>query len=192
MTAAPGPTLRRATAADTAAVARLHAESWRRNYRGAYADEYLDGDLVADRLGVWGGRLGAPSPSTWTAVADEGDRVVGFVHVVLGADQEWGALVDNLHVAHDRQRAGVGRALMAAAGAAVRAADPASALHLWVLEQNQRGQAFYAALGGTRVERALVTLPGRDARLLVGTPAKYRYVWPDPSALCGGESSELV
>ena len=38
-------------------VATLHAESWRRHYRGAYSDAYLDGDVVADRLEVWGERM---------------------------------------------------------------------------------------------------------------------------------------
>jgi hypothetical protein len=27
----------------------LHADSWRRHYRGAYADAFLDGDVLADR-----------------------------------------------------------------------------------------------------------------------------------------------
>lgn len=44
---------REATGADAMAVATLHAESWRAFYRGAYRDEYLDGDVFEDRLRVW-------------------------------------------------------------------------------------------------------------------------------------------
>jgi hypothetical protein len=33
--------LRTATSADAVAVAALHADSWRRHYRGVYRDEYL-------------------------------------------------------------------------------------------------------------------------------------------------------
>ena len=39
------------------AVATLHAESWRAHYRGAYRDEYLDGEVVQARIRVWKERL---------------------------------------------------------------------------------------------------------------------------------------
>ena len=51
---------REATRADAMAVARLHAESWRVHYRGAYRDAYLDGDVVEDRIRVEG-RPGPPA-----------------------------------------------------------------------------------------------------------------------------------
>jgi hypothetical protein len=31
-------------------IALLHADSWRRHHRGAYADSFLDGDVEADRV----------------------------------------------------------------------------------------------------------------------------------------------
>ena len=37
---------RPADADDAAAVAGLHADSWRRHYRGAFSDAFLDGDVV--------------------------------------------------------------------------------------------------------------------------------------------------
>ena len=37
---------RSAEAGDAAAVAGLHADSWRRHYRGAFSDAFLDGDVV--------------------------------------------------------------------------------------------------------------------------------------------------
>jgi ribosomal protein S18 acetylase RimI-like enzyme len=37
---------REATADDVATIAGLHAESWRRHYRGAFLDSYLDADPV--------------------------------------------------------------------------------------------------------------------------------------------------
>lgn len=117
---------------DAAAVARLHADSWRRHYRGAYSDAYLDGDVLTDRLAVWSGRLAAPE-GTRTLLAEDGTEVLGFVHVVLDEDPEWGTLVDNLHVTSARQRTGVGRALLtraaqeAVAGRAVPGAVPVGA-----------------------------------------------------------------
>ncbi|MEU4563183.1 hypothetical protein AB0F72_32800 [Actinoplanes sp. NPDC023936] len=46
-----------AEAADAAGIAALHADSWRRHYRGAYSDSFLDGDVIADRHAVWSARL---------------------------------------------------------------------------------------------------------------------------------------
>ena len=37
---------RRAEARDADRIAQLHAESWRRTYRGMMRDEFLDGDVL--------------------------------------------------------------------------------------------------------------------------------------------------
>jgi hypothetical protein len=59
--------LRPAAAGDAVAIAALHADSWRRSYRGALRDEYLDGDIVPERVAVWRSRLvDAPAPGTAT------------------------------------------------------------------------------------------------------------------------------
>lgn len=178
------PAYRAATIADAEPIAALHADSWRRHYRGAYSDSYLDGDVLADRRAVWGERLAGDAPDRRTLVAERGGRVVGFAHVVLDADPSWGALLDNLHVAHDRRREGIGGALMARTARAVVEARPASALYLWVQEQNRPAQSFYGALGGRCVERVEIEPPGGDpSRLAPGTPMKLRYAWPSPAAL---------
>ncbi|NUS12104.1 MAG: GNAT family N-acetyltransferase [Streptomyces sp.] len=175
------PQFRTAGPGDAEAVARLHADSWRRHYRGAYSDAYLDGDVLGDRLAVWSGRLAA-AEGTATLLAEDGGDVVGFVHVVFDDDATWGSLVDNLHVTAARQRTGVGRALLgrAAAEAVARAQSPA--LHLWVLEQNTPAQAFYTAMGGAHVETALVSAPAGDPTRINGTPAKFRMAWPAAAA----------
>lgn len=45
--------LRLANPSDAETIAALHADSWRRHYRGAYSDAFLDGDVISDRLAVW-------------------------------------------------------------------------------------------------------------------------------------------
>lgn len=167
--------LRHAGPGDAPTVARLHAESWRRHYRGAYADSFLDGDVVADRLAVWSARLASPEGSL-TLIADDD---AGFVHVVFGTDQRWGSLLDNLHVVPEKQRSGIGRLLMTEAGEAV-GPHP---LYLWVLEQNLAAQAFYRRLGGTVVERAKVPDPGGVPGRLNGSPNCLRIAWPDATAI---------
>jgi ribosomal protein S18 acetylase RimI-like enzyme len=170
---------RRATPSDADAVADLHADSWRRHYRGAYSDSFLDGDVVTDRRVVWRQRLSAPTIEAATVLATSGEELVGFIHVVFDADPEWGALVDNLHVRYGHGRSGVGRRLMAEAAGAVSERPGTHPLYLWVLEQNVAGQAFYDALGGRCVERVFVDAPGGDPTRLNGAPAKLRYAWDD-------------
>jgi ribosomal protein S18 acetylase RimI-like enzyme len=149
---------REATADDAEAIARLHADSWKRHYRGAFLDSYLDGDVVADLHGA----------------------LAGFAHTILDEDPVWGAFLDNLHVRHDLKRHGIGAGLLAETARAVTSRRPASGLYLWVLEQNTAAQAFYCAQGGRRAERKLSgPFPGG------GRAFSLRYAWADPAALTG-------
>ncbi|MGI8904249.1 MAG: GNAT family N-acetyltransferase [Solirubrobacteraceae bacterium] len=167
--------------ADAEAVASLHADSWRRHYRGAYSDVYLDGDVVGDRLAVWTDRLREPNPQRCTILAEYGG-LVGFANTFFDDDPTWGALLDNLHVAEAHKRRGIGSRLLAlTAEAVIRRAG--SGLYLWVLEQNASAQAFYHARGGRRVGRGLVSPPGGIPSRLTGSPAKLRFAWTDPTVL---------
>jgi GNAT superfamily N-acetyltransferase len=179
--------LRQAGADDASTVAALHADSWRRHYRGAYSDAFLDGDVEADRKVVWSGRLVDQDGGTSTILAEENGEPVGFVHVVFDDDPAWGALVDNLHVIHRRKRSGIGTRLMAAAAAAV-VGRGRGGLYLWVLEQNVAAQAFYDARGGRPADRREVNPPGGVPGRLKGTPRALRYVWPDPAVLVDARS----
>jgi len=176
------PRLRAAGPDDAERVALLHADSWRLHYRGAYSDLFLDGDVVADRRSVWSSRLSAPAHSM-TVLAEDDAGPAGFVHVVFDDDDRWGSLVDNLHVAHDRQRTGIGAALLARTARAVAERAAAPSVYLWVLEQNTGAQDFYRALGGACVEKTAVPPPGGVRDRLNGSPLKLRFAWPDASAL---------
>ncbi len=179
----PGVRLRVASPADASMIARLHAESWQRHYRGAYADAFLDDEAVGFLGGMWADRLGAPTPAAHTVVAEYGGEAAGFAHTVLDADSGWGALLDNLHVRYPLKRQGIGTALVAEAAQAVLRESAVPRLHLWVLEQNEAARAFYEARGGTCVERADVPPPGGIAARLDGKPIGLRYVWRDPVVL---------
>ncbi len=164
---------------DAERIARLHADSWRRHYRGAFADSYLDGDIHEERLAAWTERLTPPIANQSTTVVEAAGEIVGFVHTIFDEDATWGALVDNLHVTYALKGQGVGSRLMAEAARAVLAGPRAvPGLHLWVLEQNSAARAFYAARGGTEVERvAEDPVPGG------GSVPSFRVAWPDPSIL---------
>jgi GNAT superfamily N-acetyltransferase len=163
---------------DVERIAALHADSWRRNYRGAYLDSYLDGDVLTDRLAVWRRRITRPEAGFRTIVAHDDGMFAGFAHVNLDDDATWGALLENLHVMHERKGQGIGTRLMAASARTVLDATPGAGLYLWVLDVNVAAQAFYAARGGTEAGREMRgPFPGG------GTALGRRVVWPDPSVL---------
>jgi GNAT superfamily N-acetyltransferase len=173
---------RSAGADDVEQIAALHADSWRRHYRGAYADSFLDGDVAADRRVVWLSRFAAPT-NTETVLAERNGRLAGFIHVVFDADPRWGSLVDNLHVVHDQRRTGIGTHLLNRAARAVSRQASGNAMYLWVLQQNTAAQQFYHSCGATRAEVAPVPPPGGDPARLNGAPRGLRMVWPDVARL---------
>jgi GNAT superfamily N-acetyltransferase len=171
-----------AAADDAEQIAVLHADSWRRHYRGAYADSFLDGDVVADRCSVWSARLAVPTNSG-TVLAEHDRRLVGFIHVVFDADPRWGSLVDNLHVVQDERRTGIGSCLLDRAARVVGERATGNAMYLWVLRQNTAAQQFYRARGAICVETAAVPPPGGDPGRLNGAPRGLRMTWPDVAKL---------
>jgi ribosomal protein S18 acetylase RimI-like enzyme len=175
---APVVRYREATEQDAGDIAALHADSWRRHYRGAYLDSYLEGDVVADRLEVWASRLAPPRRGQCTVIADAGGEVVGFAHTVFDNDPIWGALLDNLHVKSHLKGRGIGSQLLSHTALGLLQHRPSGAIHLWVLDQNKAAQSFYDARGGTRVESQLRgPFPGG------GRAIGHRYLWPDASSL---------
>ena len=169
---------RAATEDDAGAIATLHADSWRRHYRGAYLDSYLDGDILPERLEVWTIRLSPPRSNQFTVCADLDGEVIGFAHTLFGHDPAWGALLDNLHVRSDHKGAGIGTELLSESARMLMRSRPTEPLHLWVLDQNMAAQAFYDARGGARVETTLRgPFPGG------GRAIGHRYFWFEPHRL---------
>lgn len=181
--ASAGLTFRAARPADARAIAGLHADSWRRHYRGAFADAFLDEEAAGFLGDMWAGRFAAPDPSARTILAERGGTVVGLAHTILGRDPTWGALLENLHIRYDWKRQKVGTRLLALSARAVLDAEPASGLYLWVLEQNAAARSFYEARGGVCVEQRPSGAPGGDRTKLNGQPVNLRMAWPDPARL---------
>lgn len=170
--------IRTATPDDVDAIARLHADNWRRHYRGSFSDAYLDDEVESDRLAVWRKRLVEPKPNQFVAVAEGDDgRLCGFICVYGAEHDEWGTLIDNLHVSPQCQGSGVGRLLMHEAGCWARQFYPDWPVHLFVLEQNTRAQAVYRHLGGIFEASMMSPEPGG------GETVDQVYLWPNPEVL---------
>jgi ribosomal protein S18 acetylase RimI-like enzyme len=169
--------IRRVTACDVDAVARLHTESWRSAYRGILRDEYLDGDIFAERQALWHARLQCPTLGQFGLLALNDTIEVGFAFAFPGADARWGTLLDNLHVLPDQRGGRIGTKLLHALTGHIITHHPGEGLFLWVYELNTRTRAFYERLGAKKVERAEITAPGG------GRVAEWLYAWPDIEVL---------
>lgn len=166
--------LRAADAADAPAIARLHAESWRRNYRGIWRDAYLDGPVYADRAEVWHKRLSDPADNQRILLAVDGENLAGFACLYLHDDPVFGTLLDNLHVSYNYQGKGIGAQLIRAAAGIAQAQAPEVPFYLWVLEGNQAARGFYEKSGGVHRETTEAMEPDG------GTSVICRYVWERP------------
>jgi GNAT superfamily N-acetyltransferase len=162
---------REATHDDLMAIATLHAESWRIHYRGAYRDDFLDGDVVRDRIAVWTSRLSAPARNQFVIVAEEAASIVGFACAYGREDPRWGTLLDNIHVRPDHHRQGIGARLLAAVVTWCRANYPDCGLYLWVLARNASARRFYERLGATDRGGGVFVPPGG------GRIDSRRYAW---------------
>ncbi|TMF73213.1 MAG: GNAT family N-acetyltransferase [Chloroflexi bacterium] len=134
---------------DATTIATLHAESWRVTYRGSYRDEFLDGPVFQDRMGVWNKRLSMPAPNQFVVLAEEEGLVVGFACAYGRDDEQWGSLLDNIHVRRQQHRQGVGTGLASEVARWCRANYTDCGLYLWVIAQNHQARRFYERLGAT-------------------------------------------
>lgn len=169
--------IRGITAEDAEVIATIHTQSWRDSYRGMLRDAYLDGDILTERLATWRSRMGEPHPGQMGFLAFRKTRPVGFVFAYPGAHQQWGTLLDNLHVVPDERGSGIGTQLLHEAAAHILKHHAGEGLFLWVFEQNTRARAYYERLGATPIERAEVTTPDG------GRVMEWRYVWPNVGLL---------
>ena len=141
--------IRPADVADAAALARLHVACWRGAYRGIMPGFMLDGLSVDPFAAHWGRALAAPE-ARLTHVAEQGERLVGFV--ASGPYREEGAVraevgeLYALYLPPERWGEGLGWRLWRTAHEDLLRAGYQEA-RLWVLKENARARAFYERVG---------------------------------------------
>jgi ribosomal protein S18 acetylase RimI-like enzyme len=168
--------IRSAVSADLPSIAKLHAASWRAAYRGILSDEFLDGDLEADRLQSWMGVVDRLAPKDRLLIATHDLMgVLGFVSGwasrEMGCEQEFDLYIDNLHVRPDMRGRKLGVALMHKLAQMSDSEERVKA-YLWVLDGNEAARRFYHRLGGRACERRDIELGG----VVVG---ETRIAWTD-------------
>lgn len=127
--------VRTATTADALAVETVRIRGWQAAYRGIVSDAFLDGLVIdAERRA----RMITSGQATTLVAEDVG--VLGMAVCGPARDGEDALELYALYVDPGCWRTGVGTALVAACeGVTV----------LWVLEDNERAQAFYRRQGFT-------------------------------------------
>tara|TARA_R110002167_G_scaffold25714_22_gene89048 strand:- start:3842 stop:4387 length:546 start_codon:yes stop_codon:yes gene_type:complete len=171
------PVFRNPTVSDAPAIAALHAKSWQQHYRGALSDDFLDTQVVADRMEVWKERLDHPDPEQYIVIAESEASMVGFACAFFDYSTKFGTLIDNLHVSTESQGLGIGATLMASIAKENVRRYPNMGIYLWVLLQNKKAMQFYANLGGSRLETV------EEQGLGDSVVMKCRYVWPSAEIL---------
>ncbi|MDE1148196.1 MAG: GNAT family N-acetyltransferase [Azospirillaceae bacterium] len=159
--------VRPATAADAAAIARVHVASWRSTYPGQLPDQYLVGLSPEAHAARWQGLLNGRQRRTFVAIGENiaadglpATGVVGFSTCgpqrtdMRGYEGEFYAIYLYDHA----QNQGHGRRLMATMATELLAGGMRSAC-VWVLRDNP-ARWFYERLGGTRLAEQPITFAG--------------------------------
>ncbi|MCL6454130.1 MAG: GNAT family N-acetyltransferase [Alicyclobacillus sp.] len=158
-------TIRRATPADAAAVARVHVDSWRTTYRGIVPNDFLDGMSYEASAARWQRLFAAGDPDYAMFVATVGDgTVIGFANGghIRTADPEFSGELYALYLLATHQRQGIGAQLwQAVANHLVRRGM--DSLLVWVLAENSACR-FYEAMGGQPMREAEAEIGGKRLR----------------------------
>ncbi len=146
---------RNARKEDAENIAKLHAKSWQRAYKGILSDEYLANNVLKNRLETWQKRFENPKENQYIILVEENDILLGFVCIFGNQDTEYGSLIDNLHVKPDLKGKGIGKKLLIKASDLILENYKTRIMHLWVFEANTSAIGFYENCGGKNAERSL-------------------------------------
>ncbi|NJB71053.1 ribosomal protein S18 acetylase RimI-like enzyme [Saonia flava] len=148
---------RLAVKSDYLAIANLHAVSWQENYRGDFTDDFLDNQVMDERLGVWRERFATSKHNQHILIAEQGNKICGFLCAYMNDDPVYGTFIDNLHVSSKIKGKGIGSKLIKLIAQESFNDFPNAKLYLWVLESNTSAIDFYAILGGKNIETVTST-----------------------------------
>ena len=148
--------IRSATPEDARAIAEVHVATWRGAYGHVFPPEVLDALDVGERERLWRESLADDDIAVY--IADDGDRVVGFVSVGPSRDADGEGELYAIYVDPDAWGTGAGSALIAAGRRWLAERYPAATL--WVLEDNPRARRFYEREGWVAGRRRIDEIRG--------------------------------
>jgi len=170
---------------DAGSVAALHADNWRKYYRGALSDYYLDQEVKSERQSYWIKRLTEAHSGECLITAYQGNELAGFVYSFSDYD-EHGSYLDNLHVHESSHGYGIGRNLMSKSAQWLLDQGSNRPYYLWVLESNDGAIEFYNKMKGEKCDIQLHTMPDGSRCKCV------RYVWENIGLLIGYDEKQII
>ena len=171
--------VRRATLADAPAIGAVHVAAWRSAYPGILPDSYL-AKMSVDREAAGYAASIRIGEGVFVATTGTPGRVIGFSSARRARPGAPAAgEIQTLYVLDDFREQGVGRKLLAHAGAYLAAIGCESAF-LWVLRDNPT-RFFYDHLGGKPVRESPIQWAGISLIQLA-------YLWPEIGLLWGEDT----
>jgi GNAT superfamily N-acetyltransferase len=169
--------IRPATLNDAISIASLHIDSWRFAYKNILTKKFLADGIESDRKNLWLQRFKTPRENQQVFIAEEQHQPIGFACVFVNDHEEWGSLLDNIHVSRSSQGKGIGAALISHVAQWCKAQASDSGIYLWVLQDNIAAQRFYHHLGAINAGTG-VWIPPEG-----GSIPRYRFTWSSATDL---------
>ncbi|CAH8198216.1 GNAT family N-acetyltransferase [Vibrio aestuarianus] len=158
-------------------IAQLHAQSWRTHYQGILGKEYLDNDVLEDRLLIWQTRLINPPFNQHVLLIEEGGLLCGFICAFGNHDFEKGSIIESLHIDENYRGRGIGRKLIQEMVSWINHYFPNSGVYLEVMADNKQAIDFYDYLESQPKSERLWHSPcGNDIK-------EWVYSWKSPNDL---------
>ena len=135
---------------DSAAIAKVHVDTWRSTYHGIVSEEVLEDLSYDDRQRMWENILTEHAADNHLyVVEDENGEVVGFVATGMEREEGTSTLgeIYAIYLLKEHQGKGMGKLLFLKAAERLSKEGYVSMM-LWVLADNPT-RGFYEAMGGT-------------------------------------------
>jgi ribosomal protein S18 acetylase RimI-like enzyme len=176
-------TIRQATTADAAALARVHIDTWRTTYRGIVPDSYLDAMSYERGANNWANRIQEAAESKYFiyVAVDTSEQVAGFISGGPNRidDPFYKGELYAIYILQSCQGQGIGRLLTQALVKSLLAAN-IQPMMLWVFEKNASARRFYESIGGQFLKTNWFEINGVPLE-------EVAYGWPDLRVLLKGE-----
>jgi ribosomal protein S18 acetylase RimI-like enzyme len=156
-------TIRQATIADAATLARVHVDTWRTTYRGIVPDDYLASLSYERRTARWTEQIQATLAGKFEiVVAENKDRqIVGFADGGQNREDDpiYKGELYAIYILQAYQGRGIGKRLVPPLAKSLLAMGLDTML-LWVLTENTPARRFYESLGGRYVRTSMWEVGG--------------------------------